>query len=682
MKETPINSGRGIYAFLALTPTLLAGNSGAIKIAGSDVNQSHLAIDGTTFDDGQGSYLGPLGNYTEWIQEIQIDVANNSAEFGPLGHVTVVSKSGTNQLHGTVKDYYSTPWFRARNPFALARGTGVFHLYAVNGGGPVYIPKVYDGRNKTFFFASLERSTGGSSTTSFNPTVPIAAWRNGDFSSLLPGVTIYDPLNNQPFAGNQIPSSRINPVSQALQTRFYPLPNFGNTSVLQAQNFRENVTRAWDPTENITVRIDHKLSNKDSIYGRFSYQQGYNRAYEDNLPTIGQRYQLRKDPAASASYTHVFSSSLINEFRWGMAINSNPFWGPVNGSEEVQQLGLQGLAPNLPNIPGMFAVNWSGLGLQPLTQVTYNNPGYRSHLEEFQEHVSWFRGHHNFKLGFDLTLVQFNNLTSDASLYGNATFANRFSSGGITGQGNAYADFLLGIPTTVSRAFPPVETNERRWMYDFFAADEFKVSSKMTLSYGVRYEFHPPWRQKNDLLSMFNPSAGKIVVPDNAFNKVSSLMPVGYVGSRIGQFGGMAAIADLSQQTGFRTADRNRLSALGSQHGFSRRMGNLLQCGAAKSRRRRPSVCDQRACVHQSVDQSANIAAGVSCNQCGGSCNGIDSHGDQPAFAHAIQLPIQRNDRTSAVGHGFPAFLYRDGDSRRLVELQLQFARAQHRPFH
>jgi Carboxypeptidase regulatory-like domain len=530
MKETPVNNGRGIYAFLAITPTVLAGNSGAIKIAGSDVNQSHLAIDGTTFDDGQGSYLGPLGNYTEWIQEIRVDIADNSAEFGPLGHVTIISKSGSNQLHGSAKDYYVTPFFRARNPFALARATGVLHLYAVNGGGPVYIPKVYDGRNKTFFFVSMDRSSGGNSTTSLNPTVPLPAWRNGDFSSLAPGVLIYDPQTNQPFPGNQIPASRINAVSQTLQTRFYPLPNFGSSSVLQSQNFRENVTRPFDPTENLTGRIDHKFRDNDSIYGRVSYEQGYGRTYEDNLPTIGQRYQKRKDAAASASYTHIFTPSLINEFRWGAALNKNPFWGPVNGLQETQQLGLQGLAPNLPSLPGMFAVNWSGLGLQPLSQVTYNNPGYRSHLEEFQDHISWFRGRHILKFGFDLTMVQFNNTTSDPSLFGSATFSNRFSSGGITGQGNAYADFLLGIPTTLSRAFPPVETDERRWMYDFFALDEFKVNAKLTLTYGVRYELHTPWTQKNSLLSMFDIAAGKIVVPDAALSKVSNLMPAGYVG--------------------------------------------------------------------------------------------------------------------------------------------------------
>src|SRR5579863_8742392 len=148
IKEIPLNS-RNMYTFLALTPGLVAGTGGEAIILGSGDNQTHWSIDGTTFDDGIQSSLGPIGNHLEWIQEIRVDVSSNTAEFGPLGQVTVISKSGSNQLHGSGFDYYSTPWFRARNPFALARTSGITHLFGYSVGGPVYIPKVYDGRNKT-----------------------------------------------------------------------------------------------------------------------------------------------------------------------------------------------------------------------------------------------------------------------------------------------------------------------------------------------------------------------------------------------------------------------------------------------------------------------------------------------------------------------------------------------------
>jgi hypothetical protein len=127
MKAVPLNT-RGIWAILSLAPNVLqAGTGSTIRFAGSRSNQAHWAIDGTTMSDGvDETQLGPLANYIESFQEIKMDIANNTAEFGTIGQVTMISKSGTNDLHGNVFDYYSTPWFRARNPFAPTRGTGLF----------------------------------------------------------------------------------------------------------------------------------------------------------------------------------------------------------------------------------------------------------------------------------------------------------------------------------------------------------------------------------------------------------------------------------------------------------------------------------------------------------------------------------------------------------------------------
>src|SRR5215813_11351157 len=193
LKTLPLNT-RGIWAFLALSPNVLqaSGGSSTIRFAGSQSNQSHWAIDGTTMSDGvDETQIGPLGNYIESFQEIKLDISNNTAEFGTIGQVTMISKSGTNQFRGTLFDYYSTPFFRARNPFALARGTGVTHMPGGSIGGPVLLPRIYNGKNKTFFFFSFETGRGSTSTDVLNPTVPLPAWRNGDFSGL--NVAIYDP---------------------------------------------------------------------------------------------------------------------------------------------------------------------------------------------------------------------------------------------------------------------------------------------------------------------------------------------------------------------------------------------------------------------------------------------------------------------------------------------------------
>src|SRR5204862_3385738 len=142
LSEVPLNA-RWLWAFLNLSSNAISGPEG-YRFGGARSNQTNWTVDGTSFNDGTGNNIGAQGNYIESFQEMNIGYANNSAEFGSAGQFTVVSKSGSNVLHGSAADYYSTPWFRARNPFALARGTGVNHLYAGSIGGPVYIPKVYN----------------------------------------------------------------------------------------------------------------------------------------------------------------------------------------------------------------------------------------------------------------------------------------------------------------------------------------------------------------------------------------------------------------------------------------------------------------------------------------------------------------------------------------------------------
>jgi hypothetical protein len=523
MKSIPLNT-RSIWAFLSLSPAVLqaGGGSSTIRFAGSRGNQSHWAIDGTTMSDGvDETQIGPLANYIEWIQELKIDVSNNTSEFGTIGQVTSISKSGTNELHGSVYDFYSTPWFRARNPFALSRPTGISHGPGATVGGPVWLPKIYNGKDKTFFFFAFETSRGSQTTQSLNPTVPLAPWRQGDFSALT--TPVRDPFaGNTPFPNNRIPASRLNPTSVKLQERFYPLPNFGDTSVLVSQNFRQDLTRPRDPSTNITVRGDHRFSDKDSMFGRFTFQRGYNRPYQGNLPTIGRLFQRRDNRAMTLSHTHTFSPSKLNEFRYGFALNNNPIIPPINGLEFVREYGLVGLAPDLPDIKGMLFVNFSGIGLTGLSQSQYRQPGFRNFLQEFQDHFSWFRGRHNLKIGGMVTKVEWDDYQASANLFGNVTFSNRFTN-------HPYGDFLLGIPTTAARAFAPVRVDRLRYQYDFFVADDFKVNQKLTLNVGIRYEYHPVWTEEGLRGAMFDISSGKIVVQDGSLPLVSPLMPRGYV---------------------------------------------------------------------------------------------------------------------------------------------------------
>src|SRR5262245_11886834 len=195
----PLNT-RSLWNFVGLSPGVVqAGNdSSTRRFSGSRANQSDASIDGITLSNQyDGTQISPLVSQIEAFQEVRVDMANNTAEYGGIGQVTIISKGGTNELHGSAFDYYSTPFFRARNPFAAQRGTGVRHVPGASIGGPIFLPRLYDGRNRSFFFYSFETNRGSQTLSTLNSTVPVPALRTGDFSR---EAAIRDPFNrNAPF---------------------------------------------------------------------------------------------------------------------------------------------------------------------------------------------------------------------------------------------------------------------------------------------------------------------------------------------------------------------------------------------------------------------------------------------------------------------------------------------------
>lgn len=521
LRDMPLNS-RAIWAQLALAPNVLQASSGStIRFSGSRSNQSHWSIDGTTMSDGVSeTQIGPLAQYVESFQEVRIDSANNSAEFGTIGQVTMISKAGTNSFHGSLFDYYVTPWFRARNPFATVRDTGMSNLPGGSVGGPVYIPKVYDGRNKTFFFTSYENFLGSQVTRLFNPTVPLEPWRSGDFSGIT--TPVIDPLTGQPFPGNRIPANRLNATAVAMQNLFYPLPNFGNTSTLVAQNHRQSLSLAANTQTYWTIRADHRFSSNDSIMGRYTKQDFATPDYLSPLPTVPEGRVTRKNHAATLSYTHLFSPTILNEFRWGIATNNLPIFPPYNGPQFVSDLGLIGLAPDLPDVPGILNITFNNLALTGIGQGSFRNPGAANYLWSMQDHVSFAFGRHSMKAGMNYTNIAFEHYAADAALFGNLSFSNRFT-------GFPYADFLLGLPTQAQRSFAPLRQDRLRNQLDFYVTDDFKVTPRLTVNLGLRYEYHPAWKEKNGYLSMFELGCACIVVQDGSLAKVSPLFPKNYV---------------------------------------------------------------------------------------------------------------------------------------------------------
>lgn len=520
--KLPLNS-RSIGQFRALVPGAVQGTGSSVTVFGSRSSQGWTAVDGTT-NGGDGD----LAQNLEWMQEFKTDAATAPAEFGALVTNTFITKSGANQVHGSFYQKYRSPFMNARNPFAAQRGGSVSREFGGSVSGPIWLPKVYNGKNRTFFFLSSDTNRAGRPTAQLTATVPLEAWRQGNF-----GVPIRNPFTAEVYQDGRIPGSVINPVSRKIQDRFYPLPNYGNPGVLGSGNFRDTFRfGTFHPTTTWIGRLDHRLSGRDYVFARFNHSFNpymYNQ-WDGRLPAFGNMYQDRRALHLGATYGHTFSPNLVNEARIGHRFGNMPAGGPLSGLEVTRYLGIQGLAPGLPDISGVFGVSFSGLGLQGLSQQSWTSPGYMNKIDQYSDQISYFRGRHSLKAGVSLLHYMFQDQTAGAGLFGSVIFANTYTKvPGIANSGNAYADFLFGVPTTARRDFPPQLQDLSRWAYDFFVQDDWKVTPRLTLNVGLRYEYHPNDAAAGGKLALFDTSRGVVVVADRGLASVSPLMPKSYV---------------------------------------------------------------------------------------------------------------------------------------------------------
>jgi hypothetical protein len=515
---------RRAWDYFTLSPQINKTTGGfQVSFAGSRQQQGAANIDGTTIQRSGGGFAsGPLLDRTESFSELRMDISGTSAEFGLIGQVTLISRAGTNEFHGTYSDYYSTTAFRVRNPFALERSSGVSHRMTFAAGGPVTIPKLYSGKNKTFVFGTLEAGFGSPGRTQLNTSVPTLPWRSGDFSALLPGTPIRDPSGNTPFAGNRLPASRINSVSKIMQDEFLVPPNFGDPNSFFAQNYRELRINKVSHQPTLTLRVDHRFNDKAFIYGRFT-KVDWNLDNYESLPSVKDRYRRwRALRASTIAYTHSVRPNLLNEVRWGTSFDDLPNISKISGKSLVERLGLRGLAPNLPGTGGIFEVSFTGVGISPIAVIGTCVPCGRDLIHQFVDHVSWFKGNHNLKTGYQLIRGFANEVRQSNALFGSVNFSNRFS-------GHPYSDFLLGIPTTLSRAFPAIEPRRQNNRHGLFLQDDWRITPRLTLNLGLRYDYYPGWTEQSGRQAVFDLATGAIVVPDGALDKVSTLIPRSYV---------------------------------------------------------------------------------------------------------------------------------------------------------
>jgi Carboxypeptidase regulatory-like domain/TonB dependent receptor len=485
----------------------------------------------------------------ETINEFAVQSSNFSPEFGQVagGFYNFTTKSGTNQLHGSAYEYWANEALDAAHPFSHVLDRDRKNDYGFTIGGPVWIPKIYHGKNKTFFFFSLERFGNSLTSTSSYSTVPTAAYRNGDFSGALTGKTltdptsgltfpengIYDPSSTQTvngrvirtlFPNNTIPKSMMDPVALKIQAMI--------PAAINSQNLLNWVPNLANGTQQQmpSFKIDHNLSDLTRLSFYYSYQSTTNPAYPDGLPEplTGARPKTVQGWQYRLNLDRTISPRLVVHVGGGFYRFLNPDSSPagVINYDAVGQLGLVGGVNNPAGFPYI-----SGLGVNNQGGAGYSGPngnlGPNTVDHQFNSKLSWVasatyvRGSHTYKTGIEMKQDVYSDQNLQGAMgqysFGNGPTAVPFLQNSAVGAGSigaGYASFLLG-DVTYTNVNAPRDTQMRRLSWSVYLQDNWKLTRKLTLDYGLRWDYTPMgheqhYREAEIGINTPNPSAGGI----------------------------------------------------------------------------------------------------------------------------------------------------------------------------
>lgn len=506
--EMPLD-GRDISDLAYLTPGVTPAPSGGtgspFNINGARADNTNFVLDGFNDQNPRAASM-KVAPSLEAIDEFKMQTTGYSAEYGRLagGVMNMVLKTGTNQLHGSLFEFVRNDLFDARNTFEDAKSPLRRNQFGGTLSGPVVLPKVYNGRNRTFFLFSWEsyRQRVGDVQLSI---VPTAEQRGGDFSAFGP---LKDPMatgtcttSNRTacFPGNQIPASRISPVAAAAM-KFYPLPNRPG----QKNNYIAVASDSSDRDQDV-IKFDQHFTDNNTIsfrwlksYSNTTYPYGGGSA----LGTFGYT-QDNPQTLTGVTFTHLFSPRLVNEARAGF---SRTYVGQVGynaGIDYNAKFGLPGpTAPSLIGFPKLVVTNYAQLGDNSALPVQFTVNNY-----QYTDTLSWVKGAHLFRFGFDWLRTQFfqpyfNNNRGTFNFNGKWT-------------NDAFADFLLGDLNQTSRQVGTEPNYLFSSSYSAFAQDDWRVSSRLTLNLGLRYELPTPPVEKYGRMTNFLPELGVLALSDD-----------------------------------------------------------------------------------------------------------------------------------------------------------------------
>ncbi len=505
------------------------GGMDFISINGGRPRSNEFLIDGAPNTGTEFAITGALAFVPspDAVQEFRVQSNTYDAQFGRTGGgtINVSLKGGTNKLHGSLYHYFRNDVLNANsfqdNAANVKRTAFRWNQPGVVFDGPIWIPKVYDGRNKTFFMFSWEKIIS-SIPAPETRTVPTLEQRNGDFSKTLQAngqpITIYDPLTTTctgntcmrtAFANNLIPANRIDPVAKKLLD-YIPLPNqAGNTQGFF--NYFSSPNARTDEYDQFATRLDHNLSDRHKLSGRWLRNNrhelralaGYKREASPFFTHYRRNMGGGMDLISSLSPTLV-SNFKINFIRHEFALQQ---YGDLF---DITQLGFPAaLGKQLPRqfFPGIAMIDYSGFG-----GLAIGN-GSRfsfSDASSFSETLNKTLGSHSFKFGAEVRVLR-DNYNAPTSSFGTFAFDKGFTQrnplAGDAASGNAFASLLLGYPASGSVPINPSFAYQHLY-YGAFFQDDWRINRKLTLNLGLRWDYESPTSERfNQLNAGFAKSA-------------------------------------------------------------------------------------------------------------------------------------------------------------------------------
>lgn len=506
-------SGRNLYQFQYTMPGVYKasnywgdfelyafGNINAVSINGGRRQENETLIDGvpTTLLDRGVAYVPALQS----VQEVSIVSNIYDAQYGRVGGgvTTINLKSGTNSLHGQLFHFleneklYAGGW--VNNATGVGRTPFRQNVFGFEFDGPVYLPKVLDGRNKLFYMISLE------GLRERNPNLqvrrmPTAEELTGDFSllrnNLNQPVTIHDPITREPFAGNRIPASRINPIASRVAA-FYPKPNARPLGPDNAGNYVQ-LTASKNGYDSWNGKMDFRPVARQSYSFRYAQTPwtNYSSVVWGTNPAepSGEYPSTRVSRTWAADMTHTLSPAMVFNLRAGLAryegFSGNTF---ANGFDP-RQLGFSN------NLVGQFtALQFPRFNMGTYSEIGATRVrGYDTNDNySLQPNLNWIRGRHSIKLGGDFRRYNRNSINPGAAA-GNYSFDRRFTQRDPQRadalSGNEFASFLLGVPVSgfVDRN---ADLSYRNHYFGLFVQEDWKVSRTLTLNFGLRWDYESP----------------------------------------------------------------------------------------------------------------------------------------------------------------------------------------------